>query len=634
MKPLLMDLMNKSYLNHTLFFYNQSKTPLISLVIFFVVCLQANAQLEIVPVGRLSQETAILSTENKRTTATVLQLPFFDDFSTTKGFSPDTARWLTGGGTFVNNTYSTSQPSVNMVVFDGLNSKGDPYSFENIQVASPTDTLTSRAIDLSRLSPADSLYLSFYVQPGGLVEMPDDTDTLLCQFLATDGRWRTIWKKYGSEPGTDFSQVLLGIKDKTYFHSGFQFRFVSYGRLTGPFDVWLLDYILLDKNRRWNDTFEKDATVTIPLTSYLKRYTSMPAKQYLANPTGEIAPSITAGIYNLHSVQNVLNYEFTTRNAGNGNLLFTSNGARAELIMSRERQFREIANKTVPLSGQSGVRLKHHFKLITSDEQNPPIQGVDLRRNDTLSSYTDLTDYFAYDDGSAEYGVRMNRRLGRVAVRYVLNKPDTLAGVKICFVPFLNDINSQGFALHVYDNNQGLPGDLLYQQAGQVSFGDARDEFVYFPFNSGVAVSDTFFIGWMQTSEVALAVGFDRNSLLGSNHVFSNISQDWYAETSLEGSLMIRPVTGGKPDDIITGNEPVNKDLFTVFPNPSEGTIYWKSDKIIQVEVLDITGRYLKRVNTENKIQHLTIDELQNGLYFVRVFDGQSYYTQKVLLRK
>lgn len=629
-----MDLMNNCYLKSVFFLFNRIIVRAFALLLLVIACLEANAQLEIIPAGPVFQVTDYGNTENKRTAANVLQVPFFDDFSTTKGFSPDTTRWMPGGGTFVNNTFSTSHPSVNMVVFDGLNGKGMPYSFENIQAASPTDTLTSRAIDLSRLSPADSVYLSFYVQPAGLVEMPDESDTLICEFLGADGQWKTVWRKFELAPGTDFFQVLLGLKDKNFFHAGFQFRFVSYGRLNGPFDVWLLDYILLDKNRRWNDTFEKDATVTIPLTSYLKRYTAMPVKQYLVNPSNEVAPSVTAGIYNLHSVQNVLNYEFTTTNAANGSLLSTSRGARAELIMSRERQFRAIENKPVSIPGQAGIRLKHHFKLITSDEQNPPIQGVDLRQNDTLSSYTDLTDYYAYDDGSAEYGVRMNRRQGRVAVRYILNKPDTLAGVRISFVPFLNDISSQGFAIHVYNNNQGLPGDLLYQQAGQISYGDARNEFIYFPFNSGVAVSDTFFIGWMQTSEVPLAVGYDRNSLLGSKQVFSNISQDWYEETSLEGSLMIRPVTGGKPDDVITGNEPRDKDYYLVYPNPTEGVIYWKNDKIMQVEVIDITGRILKRYDPQGGIQQMIFDELQNGLYFIRLYDGQSYHTQKVLLRK
>src|SRR5690606_15075676 len=119
----------------------------------------------------------------------------------------------------------------------------------------------------------------------------------------------------------------------------------------------------------------------------------------------------------------------------------------------------------------------------------------------------------------------------------------------------------------------------------QVSFGNSRDEFVYLPFQSGVAVSDTFFIGWLQTNEIPLNVGYDRNSTLGSSHIFANLSQDWYQESSMEGSLMIRPVTGGKPDDVITGNEPVNRDLMTVYPNPSEGIIHWKSEDIVRVEV-------------------------------------------------
>ena len=70
-------------------------------------------------------------------------------------------------------------------------------------------------------------------------------DELLCDIY--DGNiWKTVWIDSAVTVSDKFVQVLIPIRANFYLHSGFQFRFQSYGRQSGQFDVWHLDYVYLD----------------------------------------------------------------------------------------------------------------------------------------------------------------------------------------------------------------------------------------------------------------------------------------------------------------------------------------------------------------------------------------------------
>jgi len=52
-----------------------------------------------------------------------LILPFFDDFSSSSAF-PDTSKWFSGSGTYVNNRFCVDPPTYNVATFDGLSESG------------------------------------------------------------------------------------------------------------------------------------------------------------------------------------------------------------------------------------------------------------------------------------------------------------------------------------------------------------------------------------------------------------------------------------------------------------------------------------------------------------------------------
>ncbi len=122
----------------------------------------------------------------------MLTLPFFDDFSTSRVF-PDAHRWVEKA-VFVNNSFCYMPPNQWVATFDALDSTGNIYT-KALSVPFKADRLTSQPIRLdsifspvpAKLTPADSLYLSFYYQPQGLGDAPEPGDSLVLAFRMLTG---------------------------------------------------------------------------------------------------------------------------------------------------------------------------------------------------------------------------------------------------------------------------------------------------------------------------------------------------------------------------------------------------------------------------------------------------------------
>ncbi|WP_128544861.1 T9SS type A sorting domain-containing protein [Larkinella soli] len=564
-----------------------------------------------------------------------LTLPFFDDFSTVTS-RPDPTLWQAGGNVYINNTLPINHPSVNVATFDGLKATGAPYDFTNSNAVGPTDTLTSLPIDLSGYTAADAVFLSFYWERKGLGELPDESDTLRLQFLNNTGVWKTVWKEMGAETNNNFVQTFVAVDRAEFMHAGFRFRFEAFGRLSGPFDSWHLDYIYLNRGRSAGDRFVKDIATRQAVTPYLKRYTAMPLKQYLANPAAETADSVRTDIVNLFNNFNFTTFRFLVRDEVSGRQVQDYQQTLSENIGSLSSQVRRVKPQPLPadFSGKRTV-LRYTFDVLTTDDQNPSIPGVNLRRNDSISGVTVLDDYFAYDDGTAETALNVNQRQGRAGMRFILNVPDVVSGARINFVQISNDLTGRPFVLSVYGSNRGRPGNLLYQQSFVLKYPQTRNGFVDFKFDYGVAVKDTFYIGWTQLSEESLlAVGFDKNSPFG-NQVFVNLGTSW-EPGGVTGAPMFRPIIGGLNTAPITGieEEPAALSALRVFPNPNPGVLTWDHPALRRVEVLDLNGRPLLNVQPTEGQRQLDVGSLGNGFYLVRLSDGKRTVTQKLIISK
>ena len=117
-------------------------------------------------------------------------LPFFDDFSQSILY-PDSTKW-TDNNVLVNDGFTLCPPNRNGATFDVLDANGRVYDYA-ISNAFVAEYLTSARIRLDSimepepraLTPADSVYLSFYYQPQGNGNAPEDQDSLVLQFGIT-----------------------------------------------------------------------------------------------------------------------------------------------------------------------------------------------------------------------------------------------------------------------------------------------------------------------------------------------------------------------------------------------------------------------------------------------------------------
>ena len=121
-------------------------------------------------------------------------LPFYDDFTENTIF-PSPLRWIDKYA-FVNTDIPLFPVNLGAVTLDALSDSGKMYP-NAVPGPEPfiADLLTSRYIRLDSvfspvpraITPADSIYLSFYYQPQGRGRPPQDRDSLMLDFLAETG---------------------------------------------------------------------------------------------------------------------------------------------------------------------------------------------------------------------------------------------------------------------------------------------------------------------------------------------------------------------------------------------------------------------------------------------------------------
>lgn len=659
---------NSSYTRATRPCAKGKKGWLVLLPLFFVVTNTLMGQFKTVP---LTNYYAVPTTPANaaKIADTPLTLPFFDDFAGVDKGMPDAKLWVTPTNVWVNNTYSQTHPSVNMVSFDGLQANGSPYIFpketnDSLMMQGRTDSLISKPIDLSSYSLRDSLYLSFYYQNTGLGEQPDPNDSLQVLFLNSRGQWNAVWTQKGKTPNPKFIQQFIPVKIADYLHGNFQFKFVAFGRLTGQFDTWNVDYVYFNKARTLKDTVLADAALRKEVSPLLKRYRSMPMKQLLANPTAAFADSISTDLITYSSRFNPKVQLKISNQAGT--TLATQDITLDDFENKVEVRKLRVALPKVSLSTSTTNSLKVKFQYLSLDGINTKLPNV-LTANDTLSKTTVFEDYYAYDDGTAEAASYLSQGYGKVAVQFINNgKVDSVQAIRVAVAPALQNLAGKNTIVVVWDNDKGKPGKVLSQRQVVIQYPNKMNGFVEFDVRkeatyqiaegvqqtakTPIAVSDTFYVGYLQLSDdIPLKVGLDKNTVHYQldatkkkavyNTTFFSFGSEWVPDTdtnsAVKGSLMIRPVMGGKVEIIKVINQPLatESDLdaqLVLSPNPTSGLIQWNNPTLTTVEVLDFMGKTLWKEETRS--QEVNLQSLNTGIYLLRLSNGQHSFVRKIAI--
>ncbi|HEX2970247.1 MAG TPA: T9SS type A sorting domain-containing protein [Bacteroidales bacterium] len=545
-------------------------------------------------------------------------LPLFDDFSGNSVF-PDTRIW-DDANVLINNTYSEKQITKGIATFDALDYKGNLYETAN-SAGFIADMLTSKPVDLN-YSQSAGIWLSFLFEAGGLSDFPETADSLTLQFYSPeDNTWYSVWRSAGKE-NNGFKTVTIPITNPRWLKRNFRFRFTNYSSLSstindpamaGNCDIWNLDYVYLNINRNEGDTVYNDVAFTKPVRSLLKRYESMPWKQFKQIYLQEMGSFIPVHYRNNDVIVRNVTRDFEIFDVHNRvqSHAFTA-GA---INVSPQTDIDYNANLVYTFNSDNPDSALFRIKCtLKTDEFDP-------KSNDTITYNQVFSNYFAFDDGSSEGGYGINglgSRNAMFAGRFTSFMPDTLRAVAICFNDSYANANKRALDIMIWNDNNGVPGDVLYSKEDMmVENGSAINGFYNYSIPGGVRVNGIFYVGWKQRSETFLNAGYDINTP-DKDRQFYWLNGSWN-KSQVAGTVMIRPVLGLPIITGISDNVKKDPDQIRVWPNPASDYIRIDANEFpytssVYISVFDIAGRELLKVPYSEVID---ISSLPDGMYII-----------------
>ncbi|MEQ9166225.1 MAG: T9SS type A sorting domain-containing protein [Fulvivirga sp.] len=588
---------------------------------------------------------------NARTESTTLTLPFWDDFSFAKDFVPSDSLWVNSESVYIGDGLGLNPPSIGVASFDGIKSDGGSYSGST---TASTDSLTSCPIDLSGLTVASNVYLSFFYQFGGNGETPEETDSLRVEFKNASGQWISVWPQGAAiDRSGDFVQTLIKVDSANHLHDQFQFRIQAFGRPQGFYDIWNVDYVYLNKGRSPSDNHYPDRTISSPLTSIFDGFYAIPARHYrtsqnkvpsykvssVDNPNDEFQP------YDNFYSGTIVSWKDNIKNTYSFPEIYRGTPSIKNPQIITEQLDGLFTNLVIP-EGQDSIFISLKTYILATDNVYPdPItegggdydakyEPIDFRNNDTIRNEYVLKDYYAYDDGTAEFGAGLNFAGNSLAIKFPITPTvtDTLIAVDMYFPLSQTDPTGRSIDIIVWENDT-VPINVLMRETFTLGRDPKPNTFIRYYLKSPVTLSEDFYLGYRQNGNGQLSLGFDISNV-STDKAFFNLGNLWQTipESNLSGSFMVRPVFGETiPFDPTTGIENDREQTIVIYPNPSSG-IFNIRGRFDNFEVFDMYG---KSVAQEHHVsdEPATIDlsALSDGLYFVRVKSGIATKTLKII---
>ena len=646
-----------------------------------------------------------------------VDLPFTDDFSY-NGVYPDSTHWI-DRDIYVNAHYPIYPVDYGVATFDVLDASGNLYPG-----ASPfpfiADHLTSYPIKLGDLTPADSVYLSFYYQPQGWGDVPLPYDSLVLEFgvyngdsifsnfdytlvygyhylgpdedylppgtliqpplgcdtsiwtiltdtlfyndsisipcdsvFVYDTDWSHVWSAKGdtlenflADNNVYFKQVMIPVVDTQWFRDDFQFRFYNWGSLSvinswqSNTDHWHVDKVYLNAGRSIDDIYTQEIRFVEPGQSFINGYYSMPMWHYELEMMKD---SFNVFINNNDSGDRTCMYKYSVYDSqGNISPGFTYDGFTGSL--------QPYADKTISdFDPFVKAPIVSWFDFVNEDEFDYIVEQVaydvdEPSTGDTLTFVQKFSNYFAYDDGTAERSYGASATGIKMVVQFRITALDTLRGVQIFFNRTQDNNNDRYFHIGVWNDNYGEPGQQVYRQENEKPQFNGLNEFYTYAFPDSVTVKlgvGIYYIGIIQTTNDNLNIGFDRNTNTRSKTLYS--TDGTWQQSPFKGSLMIRPVVGRS---IVESEPPVKKAPanLTIYPNPTRYEKYITIElpaharnpgyrKFLTLRIFDLSGKLIYSAPFE---EQLDISWFKNGFYILNVFNSAftENYTTKLVIAK
>lgn len=567
----------------------------------------------------------------------------------TKTVSDTTTMWIDNFACH-NYTFAEQPWSLGVATFDGVNQFGTPYEFGDLTAHGIADYLTSRPIDLSVASGSDLVYLDFIFQPEGFGNMPEANDSLLVEFYdPSDDIWYKMpFAGIGPEIGADVWDTAH-IAVPTYMREdGFQFRIFNYASLSGALDHWHIDYVSLKITPTMEVGVFSDVAISYPVNTLLKDYTAVPWDHY-KNTTGNEKMRTDMPLLVFNSDNTPTNFApgaWSVYNAGALEGAFpivaTYGPDAAQYVLGANDCLIPVDAGFYYDQSLGGVQAKFDFNLNIAS-------AVEIsnkyRQNDTTHFTQRFDNYYAYDDGSAEAAYGIEGASALMAYKFEAYEAGALTGILMHFVPSVTDFSDEVFLLTVWADNDGEPGEIIYQddyfESHSPEYSGGKNAFRYYTFTRDeylvgpdtmrmLPVPEIFYVGWRNIGSSSLNVGLDWN-IDNGDKVFRNTSGEWLS-SSYDMSLMIRPVfSTGLNYTLYVEEEKNTREPIEVYPNPTHDQFYMLNlPENAIVELFDLTGRKVLMAQNESQID---VSFLENGVYIIAVQDqyGAMLYSTKLI---
>ena len=574
----------------------------------------------------------IESTKNtlSRQSFSNLTLPFFDDFSRYSG-TPNPSLWEDKDA-FINRTYAKNPINLGVATLDGLDSIGFPRNPVESSHG-PADYLTSRQIDLSVYQ---TIYFSFFVQAAGFGNEPEENDFLELHFLDSSLVWQTVWDTVGY-PLSDFQKVNITLTDPSFLHDKFKLRFHNRATLSGNFDHWNIDQVLLTQDEDLHNEND-DISFVYETSQMLNFYTAIPWSHFDNNRLAYMSQNMESLLRNNYTTTQSVDYRYDIYDSDN-NLVYhypTTGPTRNDEIPSFDGQ-----NFSYSFDSPSAITVgvnafptsvnsleKNSYTIV----QSVATDDIDLfKQNDSLFYVQSFDNFYALDDGSAEASYGINAEGGQVAMLFNIGQLDTLKAVQFHFEQNYEDNNASAFSICLWDSDNGTPDNLIYQsQVVYPEYENSKNGFFEYILDNPIAVSGAVFVGWNQYYDNILNVGLDKNTI-NNDRMFYNLGSSWNISSCADcaGSWMIRPVFGTLTVSDVNENQRLNS---YIYPNPTYQFFQINHHQPFDLTIQNLSGQLLlsKTFHPNSKID---ISSFLPGLYIVKINSLSGMRIEKLIVQ-
>ncbi|MEP2026424.1 MAG: T9SS type A sorting domain-containing protein [Reichenbachiella sp.] len=622
----------------------------VGLIIGLTLIVQTSyAQLQVRSINRITNQQSVHENARLKAVGDTILLPFWDDFSFSS-VTPDSRLWESNTGALINGTLGKSSPTLNVVSFDGSDIYGNPHNPTGVN-SETVDVLTSSPIDLSVIpnDKRDSVYFSFYWQMGGLAEAPEQRDSLKVEFLDVDSVWNEITELtligHKDNLHDTFTKAYEQIDLEKYFHSGFQFRFRAAGNSLGPYDAWHIDYVYLNIDRHEDSESLRDGAIASIPTSIFSEYTMIPYDVLFNFPDTIYSPievelsSLVQGIY-------VVEVALILRDTLLDNVIYNPPPTSGNSLTPFGRNtFEADPIPASQLSSESTDSLYLELEMIFNSKDEYFVSEVtdsgleflvddeyNYRLNDTVRTYHEVHHTLAYDDGGAEYAAGLNKNDSQLAIYFNIPSEDTLTAIDIHFPQFsrsdVDPVSPTGkqILLSVLKDLSGSPNSVIRSQEFIIPGSAQLNAFDRFTFDLPAILSGEFYLSFQQFTDEYIGIGLDNNNLIGTQKIFVNTEDEWTPNNKVEGMVMVRAIF--EDSDFVVSSVDELDDQLMVFPNPANDKLNIQGE-FESYELLDLSGKTLKSGNSN----YLTISDLKNGIYFLKIKGKGAQLTRKIVVR-